>query len=210
MNKQMSDSLKVATLLAFVGGFLEIYSFLLKGHVFATTITGNIILMFFNISRGEFIDSLKYIFPIISFSIGVVFCEKIRYKLINKKDIHWREYVLLIEIILILIISFIKKSSFDILSICLISSISGMQIQAFKKINGSFYMSTMCTGNTRKLLESLCNKDYTHAKVFASIIIFFGLGVVIGGLLVEKIHEISILILLIPLLLTYYIVHYNK
>ena len=52
--KQVSESIEVSMLLTFIGGFLEIYSFLLKGHVFATTITGNIVLMLFNLYSKNF------------------------------------------------------------------------------------------------------------------------------------------------------------
>ena len=70
--RQVSESIEVSMMLTFVGGFLEIYSFILKGHVFATTITGNIVLMLFNLSNKNYAVLIKYIFPIIGFALGII------------------------------------------------------------------------------------------------------------------------------------------
>ncbi len=51
--KQMSDSLTVGVLLAVVGGFLDAYTYLLRGHVFANAQTGNIVLLGFRPPKGS-------------------------------------------------------------------------------------------------------------------------------------------------------------
>ena len=39
------ESLPVACLLTFAAGLLDIYSYMLRGHVFANAITGNMVLL---------------------------------------------------------------------------------------------------------------------------------------------------------------------
>lgn len=172
--KQMSDSLRIGAILTFIGGFIEIYSFLLKGKVFATTITGNLILMFYNLLEFDKVEIVKYIFPIIGFSIGVVFSEYIR-KYLNKK-VHWRVRVIELEMLIVVALAFVICPKLNLLSICMMAFISGIQIQTFNKIDDKIYMSTMCTGNMRKLVESIVKKDKDSMKVFATLIISFGLG----------------------------------
>ena len=41
---QMSESFFLTAILAIVGGFLDAYSYLMRGHVFANAQTGNIVL----------------------------------------------------------------------------------------------------------------------------------------------------------------------
>lgn len=206
--KQMSDSLRIGAILTFIGGFIEIYSFLLKGKVFATTITGNLILMFYNLLEFDKVEIVKYIFPIIGFSIGVVFSEYIR-KYLNKK-VHWRVRVIELEMLIVVALAFIISPKLNLLSICMMAFISGIQIQTFNKIDDKIYMSTMCTGNMRKLVESIVKKDKDSMKVFATLIISFGLGVIYGGYIISIFKEISILILLIPLMIARYFIKHAK
>ena len=50
------ESLLIGILLAIVGGFLDIYTYLLKGNVFANAQTGNIVLMGLKIAQSDFRD----------------------------------------------------------------------------------------------------------------------------------------------------------
>ncbi|MBS9784523.1 MAG: DUF1275 domain-containing protein [Oceanivirga sp.] len=209
MEKQSSDTLKIAGLLTFIGGFLEIYSFLLKGKVFATTITANIILIMYNIYSFNFSEIIKYLLPIIFFSFGIVIVELLR-KRLKKSSIHWREYILLLELLLVVLIYIFKDVRYNMLTISMISFMSAIQIQTFRKIDNLVYMSTMCTGNTRKIIESLLKKDMKKAKIFMLIVFSFSLGVIFGALSIEYIFESAILLLIIPLIVIIYLVHYNK
>ena len=69
---QMSESFRTAAALAFVGGFLETYTFILHGHVFANAQTGNIALCGMAIAETDWISALKYALPVISFAIPFV------------------------------------------------------------------------------------------------------------------------------------------
>lgn len=207
IDKQSSCTLKVAALLTFIGGFLEIYSFLAKGGVFATVVTGNLVLLFHNLSSASFGNILKYIFPIIGFSLGIYLSIKIKAKF--NSFLHWREYVILLEILLIIILYFLQSDVFELISVTMISFISGIQIQSFKKVENAVYMSTMCTGNTKKLVESLINKDKSHIKIFSVIVLFFVLGVIVGSILTKIFYASSILFLLIPYIIVYILVHKN-
>lgn len=206
--RQTSESTEVSMLLTFVGGFLEIYSFLLKGHVFATTITGNIVLMIFNLSSKNYSLIIKYIFPILGFCLGTVISIKIRENFSNKL-LHWRLYVLPLEILLIVLVYLLRSKEFIIIDICFISTLSGLQIQTFTKIKKRVYMSTMCTGNTRKFIQHLVYKDYETAKIFALIISSFASGVIFGTFIINILKETSILLMIIPIVIVGYLVHKN-
>lgn len=51
---QMSESFFLTAILAIVGGFLDSYSYLMRGHVFANAQTGNIVLFGVNLQKPGF------------------------------------------------------------------------------------------------------------------------------------------------------------
>ncbi|VWL85290.1 YoaK family protein [Oceanivirga miroungae] len=207
-SNQSSDSLKIALLLTFIGGFLEIYSFLLKGKVFATTMTGNIIMMMYNVYNLDFLSIPKYLFPIICFCLGIIYVEYIKKKYFNH-SIHWREFILALEIFLVILVFLFRKEYFNIFTTSIIGFMSAIQIQSFKKTEDNLYMSTMLTGNTRKLIESIIKKNTKQVKIFTLIILSFCVGVIFGALFIDSLKEASILILLLPLITIFYLIHKN-
>ena len=72
MNQEvkMHETMRVGILLAFVGGFLDVYTYLLRGGVFANAQTGNMVLLTLQISQGHFVQALYYLVPIIAFFMG--------------------------------------------------------------------------------------------------------------------------------------------
>ena len=77
------ESLLTGILLAIVGGFLDIYTYILKGNVFANAQTGNIVLMGLKIAQSDFMGALYYLLPITAFFLGIVISEYIRHKFTN-------------------------------------------------------------------------------------------------------------------------------
>ena len=65
------DTIVIGICLSLVGGFLDAYSYLLKGKVFANAQTGNVVLLFISAANREFYKFLKYIIPIMTFAFGI-------------------------------------------------------------------------------------------------------------------------------------------
>ena len=180
---------RVAFLLTFVGGMLEIYSYKLKDGIFATAITGNIVRMVYYLNRvssDNIRNVIKYGLPILFFIFGVSVTEILKIKSKNFNIKIWREVVLSTEILIMFIIPFIPS---DVFSVSLIAFISGAQIQAFRKVYGRVYMSTMCTGNTRSLVESVINKRYDEIKLYSTVLLGFILGVLVGDYIIIYIDK---------------------
>lgn len=74
----MSSSLAVGILLALAGGFMDAYSYMARGHVFANAQTGNILLFAVAISEGRPADSLRYLLPVVSFALGIALAAAMR------------------------------------------------------------------------------------------------------------------------------------
>ena len=73
----------------------------------------------------------------------------------------------------------------------MVSFACAMQVQAFRKVNGNAFASTMCIGNLRSGVEALYTGSVTHnrkklakAGHYFGIIFFFGIGAGIGSCLI--------------------------
>ena len=74
----VSESFRLATILALTGGFMDAYSYLMRGGVFANAETGNIVLMGISLAQGEWQRAFYYLIPIVAFALGIYATEKVR------------------------------------------------------------------------------------------------------------------------------------
>src|ERR1700733_3321167 len=61
----------IACLFAVAGGYMDAYSYLAHGHVFANAQTGNVVLFSVDASQGHWSQAIRHLPPIIAFSLGV-------------------------------------------------------------------------------------------------------------------------------------------
>ena len=186
---QTSESLRLSAILSFSGGLQDAYTYNVRGNVFANAQTGNVVLMSQSFMMGNWSNGIRYMLPVISFAAGVFITEQIEYRYKASKAIHWRQLVLLIEIVLLGIVGLIPADS-NIVANMLVSFTCAMQVQAFRKVHGYGYASTMCIGNLRSGTESLShflrNRDQASLRKalhFFGIILFFAIGAGAGGIL---------------------------
>ena len=184
--------------LIFAAGILGSYTYMLCGGIFSTAQTGNIVLMSSNLFKGEWANSVKYIIPIISFLLGTIIAEIIHSRFKKYEKIHWRQIVLLFEIVLMFFVGFMPQS-LNSAANAHVSFVCALQVQTFHKVRGQDYASTMCIGNMRSGAESLYAYFKTKDKVilykaltYFAVIALFALGAGIGSIITAKIGEKSV------------------
>ena len=186
---QTSESFRLSALLSFSGGLQDAYTYNVRGNVFANAQTGNVVLMSQNFMMGKWNNGIHYMLPLVSFAAGVFITEQIEYRYKNSRGVHWRQIVLLIEILLLGLVGFMP-ADFNIMANMLVSFTCAMQVQAFRKVHGYGYASTMCIGNLRSGTESLSRflrirdrASLNKALHFFGIILVFAVGAGVGGVL---------------------------
>lgn len=186
---QRSDSFALGILLAIVGGFLDAYTYILRGKVFANAQTGNIVLLGIDIAEGNFRKALYYLIPITAFMLGIIVAEYIKAKFKNFNTIHWRQIIVGLEIIMLFLVGFLPLQKMDTLANSTISCVCAMQVCSFKNFRGIAIATTMCTGNLRSATEQLyafVTKKNKEAAIKSAryylIILFFIVGAVIGAI----------------------------
>ena len=125
--------------------------------------------------------------PLLAFSLGILVAELVRWHF-RGRTLHWRQLVVLGEIVLLFLVGFLP-SRLDLLANALVSFACAMQVQAFRKVDGYAFASTMCIGNLRSGVESLCAWGRTKspesrrkAGRYFGVILLFALGAGLGSL----------------------------
>ena len=188
---QMSESFLTAVFLSLSGGLQDAYTYLFRGKVFANAQTGNIVLLSAHIMDGQWGMVLHYFIPLCAFAFGVLVAERMRERFRSMQRLHWRQLVLLQEIVFLCAVGFLPHT-LDPLANALVSFVCAMQVHTFHKIHGHVYASTMCIGNLRCAAEALGEYLRGHnrasldaAKTYFGVILVFAAGAGLGSLVTE-------------------------
>lgn len=185
--KQMSEAFINSIFLAMSGGFQDAYTYFTRDKVFSNAQTGNVVLMSQHFMMGEWKDGLKYLLPLLAFAFGVLAAERIQAQFRFARRLHWRQGILLLEIAILLIVGFLPQT-LNMTATILVSFSCAMQVQAFRKVDGYSYASTMCIGNLRSgtaafsmYLRDKRPEQLRQSLYYFGIILFFAIGAGIGG-----------------------------
>lgn len=207
-----AESFFIGSILALVGGFLDGYTYVSRGKVFANAQTGNMVLLGLRISEGHFSDALRYLLPILAFAAGVLLAEWIKSRYQGSRAFHWRQLVLSIEIVLLCGIGFVPDGNLNPYVNIAISLVCALQVESFRTLHELTYATTMCTGNLRSGTEQLFRYFQTRERSFLQnslhyfgIILVFIAGAILGmvstNLLLERAIWIPGALLVLTLLL---------
>ncbi len=185
---QTSETFLLSAVLALSGGFQDAYTYNVRDEVFSNAQTGNIVLMSQHLMEGDWTTALHYLFPLFAFALGVFVAEQIGHRYKTYTKLHWRQIVVAIELVLLLVVGFIP-TQYNIIATALVSFACSMQVQTFRKVHGYGYASTMCIGNLRSGTESLSiylrdKKPEALRKSlhYYGIICVFAIGAGAGGI----------------------------
>lgn len=209
---QMSEALPANIFLILSGGFQDAYTYFCRGKVFANGQTGNVILFGAGLADGQWDRALRYLAPVLAFTLGIYVVEMIRERLkFHQKFMHWRQVVVLVEIGAMFLVGFMPQSM-NVPANVIVSFVCAMQVEAFRKLEGSAYASTMCIGNLRSATALLFNYRHTHSKSalgkslrYYGVILIFAAGAVLGSRLSEIYQEEAIWVSCIFLFISFLI-----
>jgi uncharacterized membrane protein YoaK (UPF0700 family) len=150
------EMMLIGVCLAVVGGFLDAYTYIFRGGVFANAQTGNMVLMGIWVSKGNYIKAGFYLIPVSAFFLGIVATEYLKRRFSDSEFVNFQHITLGIETALLFSIGFLSKQVPDPVINVAVSFVCSLQVNSFRKIMGSPYATTMCTGNLRSATEQLC------------------------------------------------------
>ncbi len=188
-DERQAPTLANSALLAFIGGFMDGFTYVGHGHVFANAMTGNVVLLGVYGAAKSWQQSFRHLPPIITFIIGV---SAARAMLLPRvRTVLRLPYVsiVLVEIFVVAIVCVLPNQTPDFWITTSIAFAASIQVETFRTVNGNSFNSTFTTGNLRSLSEGLFDWIFQHnvdeargkARDFAVICLAFFLGAVCGG-----------------------------
>lgn len=189
-NIPIHETLQVGVYLALVGGFLDAYTYIAHGGVFANAQTGNMVLIGIYAVQGHFMQAFYCLFPISAFFMGVVVTEYFRRYYTPLQFVEWQHLVIIIEIALLFGVGLIPRRIPNIAVGVAISFICSLQVNSFRQTKGLPYSTTMCTGNLRSAAEKFFLYATSGDRIakegairYFAVIAAFCLGAALGALL---------------------------
>ena len=198
----------VACLLSLSGGFLDAFTYIGHGGVFANAMTGNVILLGVSATAGDWWQALNHVPPLFAFLVGVFAAQAIR---LPRIDARWPALLsLALEIVVLAVIAFLPRGFPDVWIVLSISFAAAVQNSSFTKVRGWAYNSVVTTGNLRKLAETVFAgtvprrnpEALAQAGVFGAICLSFLVGALMGGLTTGRLHNAA---LAIPVIVLVYV-----
>ena len=196
-----SQRMRVAYILTMVGGFLDAYTYCLRGGVFANAQTGNIVKMGISLANGTPELILSCLAPICSFAAGLMLALAVKESLDRRGIRLVRRLILVAEMVALVIVTFIPlEGELDILASSIVSLVAAMQYETFTTFRGEAIVTTMSTGNLRKMVDALFlgivrrnTAALQRAWLYFTIITTFAAGAFFGSLSCDMLENLALL-----------------
>ena len=197
MRKISRHSKRLALFLTFCAGYVDAYTFIVRGNTLVAGQTGNVVFLSVGLIQDNVSDASTKVMTLLSFMMGVflltVYKEKLR---VVKKPI----LSLFPLAILSLIIGFVPLTVYNIYIVPPLAFCMGLVTTAFGEVSGIAYNNAFMTRNIKRTM--LAFGEYVRTKhtaflmeglIFVSLLISFILGVVFSAYLTIIFNEKTIL-----------------
>jgi uncharacterized membrane protein YoaK (UPF0700 family) len=187
----------VSATLACAGAYLDGFTYVGHGHVFANAMTGNVVLLGVDAISGSWRRSLSHLLPILMFLIGIACARVGLLHRVRRRLRHPELAVLAIEILVLFGLGWLPATTSNFVITMSIAFAASLQMATFRDINGRTYSCTFTTGNLRTMIENSFDwlflgrqrKHLDAAREFATICSMFLVGAALGAFTTPKLHN---------------------
>jgi uncharacterized membrane protein YoaK (UPF0700 family) len=172
--------------LAVVGGFLDAYTYVSHGGVFANAQTGNVVLIAMDAAQGRWVRAAAYLPVVLALVLGLVAAETLAAHRRAVRDP--TRVVLLVEIAVLVVVAGLPRTTPQLVTTTGVAFVAALQVSTFRLVRETSYSTTMTTGNLRSLVtaayEWLSGYDRTQRVValrLALIVLAFAGGAALGA-----------------------------
>ncbi|GAA4390943.1 YoaK family protein [Tsukamurella soli] len=190
--RSTSSSLPFALLVTASSGFLDAYTYVAKGRVFANAQTGNVILCALDVAHLHWALASTRAYPILAFVVGIAFAMHVKIGRLDTVFSHPIRWTLLIQAAILLAIGFIPPSWPYAASTIPIAFLASVQMELFRSIGDLNYMAIATTGNLMRLVEAgyrvLIDRETGARRAFrtyGAVVGMFAGGAVVGAVVTE-------------------------
>jgi uncharacterized membrane protein YoaK (UPF0700 family) len=186
--RSLSGMFAIGSLFAIVGGFLDAYTYLARGHVFANAQTGNVVLFGVLAAAGKWASAWKTLPSILAYMCGVVVARLLRVRP-QKQTFHATLICQALELLVLLVLLFFGRFVPDFCAVPLIAFSAALQNTSFSNVGPWRFNSAMTTSNLRNAVSGWVQlalgetdpKLPGKAIVGSVILLCFAVGALLGG-----------------------------
>ncbi|WP_068279839.1 YoaK family protein [Aldersonia kunmingensis] len=196
MTTQTTTSLRFAVLLTLCGGFMDAYTYIARGGVFANAQTGNVVLLGVDLSESKWHAASQHLWPILAFIAGVAFAAYIKSERAHRWDENPVRWAIWLQAIVLFIVGFVPDSVPNAFATIPIAFVAAMQIGLFRQVGDLAYLAIVTSGNLMRLTEAgyaaLVDHDdeqWFAVRVYGAIVTTFAIGAVGGAVATSAWHE---------------------
>jgi uncharacterized membrane protein YoaK (UPF0700 family) len=200
------EALYIAAMLAFTGGYLEAYAWIVH-RVFANAQSANLVFLWVYVTIGEWGKAFHYIPPLLAFATGVIMACWLRWA----APVRAARISLLTEIVFLFLVAIVHNRLPALAGTLGISLVAAFQMVSFPRVEGYSYNSVMVTSNFRQTIEGLFAafagsadaKPFRRSYVFGTMCIAFGTGAAIGASATEisRAYSLAVPVVLLMIVL---------
>jgi uncharacterized membrane protein YoaK (UPF0700 family) len=185
---ERTRSLWFALLLTLANGFLDAHTYLVRGGVFATVQTANVIFFAIDTSERKFTAALAHVWPLLAFIAGVTLASHIKSGRVERTVPRPLVWTMAIQAVALAVIGFVPASVPHSYVTVPISFLAAMQIGLFRNIGDLVYLPVATTGNLMRFVEAgydgFVEKHAPSRRafgVYGALILAFAAGALIGA-----------------------------
>ncbi|SFH68413.1 YoaK family protein [Bradyrhizobium sp. Gha] len=198
------ETVEIVLLLAFAGGFIDAYTWIIHG-VLANAQTANVIFLWVHAMGGEWAEALHFVPPILAFTFGIVIAAWLRRVAGERAS----ALSILLEILFLITIGILHNRLPDLAGTLGISMVAAIQAAMFVKVEGTVCSTVMITGNMRQFVENLfaivCGGaplgTLRKSAIFYALCAVFGCGAAVGAFATRSIPNLALGLPVVALLI---------
>ena len=191
------EALQIAVQLAFIGGYLEAYTWIIH-HVFANAQGANLVFLWVYMTSGQWETATRYVPPLLAFIAGVILACWLRWIAPQRAA----RTSTVIEIIFLFIVAIVHNRLPEVAGTLGLSLVAAFQTVSFPRVEGMSYNSVMVTSNFRQAIEGLFAvlagssgaRPFRRSYVFGALCIAFGAGAAAGAFVTKVTPAYSLII----------------
>ncbi|GAC69649.1 YoaK family protein [Gordonia soli] len=191
-SRATTTTLRFALIVTGAAGFLDAYTYLARGGVFANAQTANVVLGALDLANGRAGSALAHLWPILAFVAGVASAAAIKAGRMDNALSHPIRWTMLAQAVLLVVVGFLPASWPPGIATVPIAFVAAMQFELFRTIGELPYMAIATTGNLARLVESgytaTIERDTAsrrNFRIYIGVVGAFIVGAVVGAFATE-------------------------
>jgi uncharacterized membrane protein YoaK (UPF0700 family) len=198
------ETVEIVLLLAFAGGYIDAYTWILHGAM-ANAQTANLIFLWAYAMAGNWPRALHFVGPILAFTCGIVAAAWLR-RIAGQRA---GAISTLVEMLSLIAIGILHNRLPGLAGTLGISFVAAMQAAMFTRVEGAGCSTVMITGNLRQGIETIFAVasggaplgTLRRSGIFFALCAMFGFGAAAGAFATKHAPSVALGVPVIALLL---------